>query len=128
RRPVEFQLLGPVRARHDGTAVPLGRRRERCLLAVLLLEVGSVVPAERLIDLLWDGEPSPAARDNLRAHVSRLRQHIDPEGDGRLEVRILGRAGGYLADVPADRIDVHRFRALVAAARTLPEPAQRTAR
>jgi DNA-binding SARP family transcriptional activator len=125
---VEFQLLGPVRARHDGTAVPLGRRRERCLLAVLLLEVGSVVPAERLIDLLWDGEPSPAARDNLRAHVSRLRQHVDPEGDGRLGVRILGRAGGYLADVPADRIDVHRFRALVAAARTLPEPAQRTAR
>src|SRR6476659_4367764 len=80
RRTVEFQLLGPVRARHDGTAVPLGRRRERCLLAVLLLEVGSVVPAERLIDLLWDGEPSPAARDNLRAHVSRLRQHVDPEG------------------------------------------------
>jgi DNA-binding SARP family transcriptional activator len=128
RRPVDFQLLGPVQARHDGTDVPLGRRRERCLLAILLLEVGSVVPAERLIDLLWDGAPTPAARDNLRAHVSRLRHRVDPNGDGRLGGRILGRAGGYMADVPADRIDAHRFRTLVGAARTLPDPAQRSAR
>ena len=124
---MEFQLLGPVQARHGGTEIPLGRRRERCLLAVLLLEVGAVVPAERLIDLLWDGEPSPAARDNLRAHVSRLRQRVDPAGDGTLGVRILGRAGGYLADVPADRVDVHRFRAQVGQARAVSDPSRRSA-
>src|SRR5262245_57689836 len=62
RRIVEFQLLGPVQACHEGTTIPLGRRRERCLLAILLLEAGSVVPVDRLIDLLWDGVPSPAAR------------------------------------------------------------------
>jgi hypothetical protein len=53
---MEFRLLGPFEARHDGRPVEVGgRRQERCLLALLLLEAGRIVPIDRLVDLLWDG-------------------------------------------------------------------------
>ena len=79
---MEFRLLGPVEAWHGGAAVSLGRRRERCLLGILLLQPGLVVRADRLVDLLWDDDPPPTARTSLSANVSRLRTHLDPDGAG----------------------------------------------
>ena len=117
---MEFRLLGPVEAWHDGAAVALGRRRERCLLGILLLEPGVVIPTERLVDLLWDSDPPSLARASLRAHVSRLRHLVDPGDDGALGIRIQGRGGGYAADVDPDRVDAYRFRALLAEARADP--------
>ena len=124
---MEFRLLGPVEAWHGEVAVRLGRRRERCLLAILLLEAGSVVSADRLVDLLWDDDPPPTARASLSAHVSRLRNQLDPDGTGALGIRIVGRDGGYLADVAPDTVDAHRFRDLVARATAHHDPVQRSA-
>jgi DNA-binding SARP family transcriptional activator len=125
---VWFSLLGAVEARHDdGTRVPLGRRRERALLGLLLLEVGSVVPKNRLLSMLWEDDPPATAENQLRTNVSRLRHRLDPDGTGAAGVRLLGRGSGYLVEVEADRIDAHRFKVMVEQARLQSDAGQRFA-
>jgi DNA-binding SARP family transcriptional activator/tetratricopeptide (TPR) repeat protein len=118
--PTEFLVLGRVEARRAGRELPLGRRRERSLLAVLLLAAGQVVPTERLVDLLWDGAPPATARAGLHTHVSRLRARLPG-------VEVSARDGGYCAEVDPDTVDAHRFVRLVAAAREVADPARRAA-
>ncbi|GIH08541.1 SARP family transcriptional regulator [Rhizocola hellebori] len=117
---VEFALLGAVRASHDGQQVELGRRQERCVLGLLLLEAGKAVPTERLMDLLW-GDPAPAAaRSTLHSYLARLRSRLSPLG-----VRLVTRGSGYLADVDPQTVDVHRFLAALGAAQQHADPQAR---
>jgi DNA-binding SARP family transcriptional activator len=122
-----FLLLGPVEVGHDGGRLALGRRRERCLLAVLLLEANRVVPADRLEDLLWDGFAPASARASLHTHVSRLRAHLDPDGNGRHGVRLHARDGGYLVEVERGAVDAHLFTDMVERARSTTDAAARAA-
>lgn len=114
---VRFGLLGPIEAWHGAEQLQLGRRRERALLAVLLLEANKVVSAERVMDLLWDGSPSDTARASLRSHVSRLRACLDPAGGNRYGVRLGARGGGYLLETDPAAIDANRFTTLIQEAR-----------
>ncbi|GAA5201867.1 BTAD domain-containing putative transcriptional regulator [Rugosimonospora acidiphila] len=112
---MEFRLLGPVEAVHDGRLVPLGRRQERCVLAILALEPGRLVPAQRLADLLWEEQPPLQARAAVQAMVSHLRAALrsaEPAGP-----QVVTRGGGYLLATGADTVDLHRFRARVTEAR-----------
>jgi DNA-binding SARP family transcriptional activator/Flp pilus assembly protein TadD len=124
---MQFRLLGRVEASQDGMPVPLGRRRERLLLGLLLLDPGVPIPAERLASLLWNDEPPATARSALNTHVSRLRGVLDPHGDGASGIRLVSRHGGYLAEVDPRAVDAHQFRALVEQAREQPDPAGRAA-
>jgi DNA-binding SARP family transcriptional activator/Tfp pilus assembly protein PilF len=117
---VKFRLLGPFEIEAD-EPVSIPRRRERCLLAVLLLEQGRSVAAERLADLLWDGEPPSTARTTLRSHVSRLRAAV-----GSNAVWITRQGSGYQLRTDPTSIDAHVFRALVQEARELTEPDRRS--
>jgi DNA-binding SARP family transcriptional activator len=88
---MDFRLLGPMRAEHDGVPVDLGRRRERCFLGLLLLGPNTVVAADRLLDLLWDGLPPDAGLPHLRSNVSRLRARLRAYEDVVIyRVRLLG--------------------------------------
>jgi hypothetical protein len=58
---MEFRILGPVEARADGGPIDLGRRKQRALLAALLLRAGAAIPREALVDALW-GEVHPGAK------------------------------------------------------------------
>ncbi|MGP3969687.1 AfsR/SARP family transcriptional regulator [Streptomyces sp. 6N223] len=99
-------LLGPVELRGpDGRSRDAGPPQQRCLLAVLAMAPGRPVAAETLLDRLWDQDPPGNARDALYTYVSRLR-------------RVLRRAaGGYVLDLAAEEVDVHRSRALARRAR-----------
>jgi DNA-binding SARP family transcriptional activator len=70
---VEFRILGPLEAVDAGKALPLGSRKQRALLALLLLAEGEVVSRDRLIEELWRGDPPAMAEASLLAYVSRLR-------------------------------------------------------
>ncbi|HEY9475480.1 MAG TPA: hypothetical protein VIS06_16735, partial [Mycobacteriales bacterium] len=70
---MQFFLMGSVGARAGSEWVTLGRRQERCLVGLLLLECNRLVPLERLADLLWDGSPPDRARPAIQTYVSRLR-------------------------------------------------------
>jgi DNA-binding SARP family transcriptional activator/tetratricopeptide (TPR) repeat protein len=109
---VEFLLLGGVQATADGIRVDLGRRHERCLLGLLLIETGRPITTGRIADLLWNDGPPPAVRGVIQTYVSRIRRRLAPYG-----IAITTNATGYQIDVAPTAIDLHRFRALVAAAR-----------
>jgi DNA-binding SARP family transcriptional activator/predicted RNA-binding Zn ribbon-like protein len=118
---LEFRLLGPFEAVRDGAPVPLGRRRqERLLLAVLLLSPGRVVAADRLADLLWDGD---RGRGTLHTYVSRLRAVLKPYG-----VRIATRGDGYAVEPGGWRTDAAEFAGRARQAAALRDAAERLRR
>ena len=123
---MEFTVLGALEATHDGRPVSLGRRRERCLLGILLLEAGTAIPVERLVELLWEDEPPRTVHATLRTHVSRLREHVDPGHNGALGITVRRTGDAYTAQVNRDRVDALRFCDAVEFARDL-EPADKRA-
>jgi len=107
---MEFRVLGPVELWSADRRQDLGPARERCVLAVLLLTPGTIVPAETLIDRLWDTRPPAKARESLSAYIARLRASLrQAVGDG---VQLAGRARGYLLDIDPEAVDLHQFRRL----------------
>jgi DNA-binding SARP family transcriptional activator/tetratricopeptide (TPR) repeat protein len=122
---MRFLVLGPVSATVDGEPVDLGRRRERHLLALLLLETGRPVPAPRLVDLLWDDTPPGDPRAALHIHVSRLRRRLTEVGADRFDVELRTDPAGYLLDPGWATVDLHEFRDLVERARHTPSVADR---
>ncbi|MBW4716003.1 AfsR/SARP family transcriptional regulator [Saccharothrix obliqua] len=109
----EFLVLGPLEVRHGGEPVPVPAGKVRALLAVLLLRANETVPADELVDVLWEGgAPNPdRVRSTLHMVVNRLRRAL---GDAA-GVRTV--TGGYRLDVPPGALDLHRYRDLVSAGR-----------
>jgi DNA-binding SARP family transcriptional activator len=107
---MEFRVLGPTELWSAGQQRDLGSARARSVLAILLLTPRTIVPAETLIDRLWDTRPPPKARESLSVYVARLRASLrQAVGDS---VRLAGRARGYVLDVDPGAVDVHQFRRL----------------
>src|SRR5262245_42258542 len=104
---MEFRVLGPVELWSADRQHDLGPARERCVLAILLLPPGTIVPADTLIDRLWETRPPAKARESLSAYIARLRGSLrQAAGDG---VQLVGRARGYLLDVDPEAVDLHQF-------------------
>ena len=104
---IEFRLLGPIEAARNGGNLPLGGPRQRALLALLLLEPGARVSADRLVEELWRSEPPPGAAGTLRSYVSRLRRTIGSDAP------VTASGSGYAIHVTPDRIDAVRFQQLI---------------
>jgi ABC-type transport system substrate-binding protein/DNA-binding SARP family transcriptional activator len=106
-----FRILGPLEVELDERVVSLGGRRERAILAILLLNSGEVVSVERLIDGLW-GEARPSsAKHMVHEYVSRLRTAL-------VEVApIATRPPGYMLESAGEALDVRQFTQLTGAAR-----------
>ena len=71
---VEFGILGPLTIRSDGTEVAVGAPKLRALLISLVLDVGRVVPTDRLVEDLWGEDATDQALVSLRSYVSNLRR------------------------------------------------------
>jgi DNA-binding SARP family transcriptional activator len=110
---VQFRVLGDLEVVKGGEGLPLGGRKQRALLAALLLDANRVVPADVLVEALWGEEASTKAPANLHSLVSRLRRTLGAE-------RIERHAGGYLLRVMESEVDLRRFERLRAEARLLP--------
>ncbi len=113
---MDFTLLGPVVVRHQGRDIAITSAQQRSLLAMLLLDAGQVISVDRLIDVLWhEGKAPRTARNVLQACVTRLRHVLEADSS----IRLAHKAPGYVMQVDKDRIDLHRFRALVLVARDI---------
>jgi DNA-binding SARP family transcriptional activator/tetratricopeptide (TPR) repeat protein len=108
---VELRVLGHVEVRVDRRQIEVGHAKQRCVLAALLVDAGNVVTVDQLIDRLWAEQPPQQARPVIRGYLSRLRLAIASAGLG-----IERRHSGYVLAVDQDKVDVHRFRRLVAEA------------
>jgi DNA-binding SARP family transcriptional activator len=91
-----------------------GHARRRAVLAVLLLDLGRVVPVEAIIDRVWGEEPPASVRNTLYGYVARLKSVIAKASDPR--VTLSRRPGGYQLRAEAGQLDLCRFRHLAAEA------------
>jgi YVTN family beta-propeller protein len=117
---VRFRLLGPLEARRDGAAVELGPRKQRAVLALLLLNANRVVPTERLIDDLWGDSPPETARSALQVYVAGLRKALGADG-----AVLRTSAPGYVLELQPGSLDLDRFSSLCAEARATSDPGRK---
>jgi DNA-binding SARP family transcriptional activator len=107
---MDFRILGPLEVRDRGRPIELPRRKQRGVLAILLLQRGEAVSSDVLVDALWGEDPPPTARAALHNYIAQLRRALGPG-------LVLSRAGGYLLDISPEQVDVGRFERLTAEGR-----------
>src|SRR3954447_24498728 len=111
---MQFQILGPLRVTDgDGHELPLGGAKPAAVLAMLLLRPNELVPADQLIEDLWEGEPPATAAKTLQVHISRLRRALAEGHNGDAADPVMTTGGGYMVRVDRDDVDALRFDALV---------------
>jgi predicted ATPase/DNA-binding SARP family transcriptional activator len=108
-------VLGPLAASHAGVTVKLAGLRQRQLLAALLAQANFVVPADRLIDILWGRHAPVTAPGNLHNQVWRLRAALEQCETGMAAV--VTEPPGYVLRVDPEAIDATRFERAVAEAK-----------
>jgi predicted ATPase/DNA-binding SARP family transcriptional activator len=120
---VQIRLLGTLEVLDDsGQPIPLKGSKLRALIALLALEAGRVVSADRLIDAIY-GEKLPLNADNaLQALVSSLRRATRSTGSAGPSV--LSRGKGYLLDVDPEHVDAIRFASLLGEGRACAQRAE----
>ena len=116
---IRFSLLGPLRVTTadatgatKATEIEIRGKVRQTLLAALLLEAGTVVSLDRLVDLLWAAERDHRSDARIYNQITRLRQALPGAGD-----RVRAVPPGYLIEVEPGELDLHVFADHNAAAR-----------
>jgi DNA-binding SARP family transcriptional activator/tetratricopeptide (TPR) repeat protein len=103
-----FGVLGPLLVRDENSVISVPAARQRVLLAALLIRAGTVVSADALAEMMWDGMPPAGAVTTLRSHVMRLRRVLGPVAGAR----VLTRYPGYSVQAGEEEVDLLRFSCL----------------
>ena len=113
------RILGRLDACDGDAEIDLGGRRQRAVLAVLVLARGEIVPAERIVDCLWGDDLPGNVSGAVQSYVSHLRRRLEPDGAARSRRGIIASAGsGYALRLPPDAVDAWWFEQLVQEAAT----------
>lgn len=105
---MRFRILGSIQVCCSaGDTVPVHRPKHRQVLASLLLSANAIVPVDRLIEDLWDGEPPDFARSNIKTYVWGLRRLLSPEDPQSTPIRTSGN--GYLVVAEPHELDLLTF-------------------
>jgi DNA-binding SARP family transcriptional activator len=111
-----FGVLGPLVIERNGEPVPLASRRQRELLALLLMAAGVPRSRDQLINELWGEHPPQTAVSAIHVHLSKLRTLLD----GLLALE----PAGYLLVAEGFELDTQQLDTLLEQARDIPERAQ----
>ena len=105
--PMEFRVLGSIEVFEEGNGtIALGGRKQRAVLAHLLVRANHLVPTEVLIDEVWGEEPPETARNALQSYASHLRKALGAE-------RLEGSRAGYRLRAEPSEFDAARFQSLL---------------
>src|SRR3989454_2774698 len=118
RGVMEFRILGPLEAWQAAQLISLGGPKQRALLAVLLMQANRVVPASRLIELIWGKDAPETAGATLQVTISNLRKILEPDHPRGAAFDVLvSLPAGYMLRLSADQLDSTCFERLAAAGR-----------
>lgn len=122
---MEIRVLGPIElVGSAGDVIALPGNKMRGLVAVLALEAGHTVTAQRIIDALW-GEQEVSGPNVVQVVVSKLRRVLSEASEPNC---VTTKPAGYQLDLDAGDIDVRRFEGLVEEARIIAgDPSQSAA-
>ncbi|MCU1451474.1 MAG: Transcriptional regulator, putative ATPase, winged helix family [Acidimicrobiales bacterium] len=104
---MEIGLLGPLEVRDSLMSRRVGGLKQRALLIALAIRANRVVPADQIIDEIWEGHPPPTAETALRVHIARVRTLLGHVTDS--ESHVAWRHPGYLLVIDPESLDTHRF-------------------
>ncbi len=111
---MEIRVLGPLEVDHGNGPTSLRGAKPRAVLTLLTLRANRPVPAEQLIEELWEEDQPPSAATALRVHIRRLRQILEPErATNAPSIRLPASPHGYLLRVEPDELDAERFERLL---------------
>lgn len=113
-RQLTVRIFGPLVMHRRGVAVPasaLGGCKPRHLLEILLLNVGTPVSKDCLIDMLWRSRPGDGVVATLESYVSVIRRAIQPGMSKDGPLRTTNRA--YVMDHDHVELDFARFGSLL---------------
>lgn len=117
---LEFRVLGPLEVWFGDERLDLGPRKQRAVLAALLVAAPETVAVDTLIDRVWGARVPKSAGHALHVYVSNLRRLLDPGRPPRSAGSVLvTRDPGYQLVLEPDQLDATRFQAGVDAARGL---------
>jgi DNA-binding SARP family transcriptional activator len=112
---VRLGLLGGVDATIDDRPVEMGHSRQRCALAVLLVEANKAAPVEHVLEQVWGERPPQRARNAVHP-LPRLRQIFTSVEDLEFE----RGSGGYALMVDPAAVDMYVVHRLAAEAASPP--------
>jgi len=102
----EVRVLGPVEVIGPRGPAQLAGPRQRAVVALLALKVGTVVPDWQLVGALWGDDPPRTALRSLHSHVARVRQALDACG---LPEALVTRRPGYVLRLAPEAVDACCF-------------------
>ncbi|WP_327007989.1 NB-ARC domain-containing protein [Dactylosporangium sp. NBC_01737] len=114
---LQANLLGPVEIFVAGRQLDLGPAKQRAVLAALLVDAGRPTDVSMIVDRVWGADAPAAVGSSVRSYVARLRRALTEAGTGAGLLMPVRRPAGYVAQLPTDQVDLHRFRRLVNDAR-----------
>ncbi|MFI7087232.1 BTAD domain-containing putative transcriptional regulator [Streptomyces anulatus] len=124
---MRFGVLGPLAVwTTDGRTVRVPELKVRALLALLLVEQGRPVSADRLIHELWGSKLPSNPTGVLQTKVWQLRRALEDAEPGGREL-VVSLAPGYRLRTDGDAVDSGRFHRLAAGARSTGDPRERAA-
>jgi predicted ATPase/DNA-binding SARP family transcriptional activator len=109
---LEFRVLGPLEVRAEEGPLPLGGRRERVVLALLLLNANRRVSSDEIVAALWSDSPPATASTAVHVVISRLRKLFEKGAELHTD------RGGYLLRIDPAQLDLERVDRLVEEGRT----------
>src|SRR5246127_2868477 len=99
---MEGRLFGELEALDGGVPVPVRGAKQRALLALLALQRGQPVGADRLIDPLGGAGQAANPANALQAQIGQLRRTLGPAA-------ILTTEAGYALAAGPGEVDVVRL-------------------
>ena len=109
---MEFRILGPLEVVENGEPIEVGPRKQRSLLALLVINANRVVRTDRILEELW-GDDAEGKESALWVYISRLRSVL-----GGHEI-LVTRDQGYSLVVEPNAIDARRFETIAGEGRAL---------
>ena len=104
--------MGPLEVEEGAGRLAIGSRRERALLTLLAVRAPRAASMSEIVDGLWGEDPPRTAHKAVQTAIVNLRRKL-------VEPVIVTTADGYLLDIRASDVDMHRFEQLIASSRMM---------
>lgn len=113
---MEIQVLGPLAATLNGVSIMPTASKPRQLLALFAFSPSRIVPVSTLMEELWGAALPQSAMTTLQTYVLQLRRLLGtamgPDAPGGAKEVLATRHGGYVLQIPAGSVDLHRYEQL----------------
>lgn len=104
---MRFGILGALQVSVESAEIQITARRERVLMAALLLRANRTVSRQRLIDSIWAERVPRDAAGQLQGSIYRLRRVLTAAGTPRSIIAT--EVAGYRAQIDPQCLDLTEF-------------------